>query len=84
MSDEPDERIEQAYSNGSHAVWRRLLQECLANLGGTDLSRERLILERTEAIAALRIVCGDHGDNDWEDNLHLSDIIEKHLGRHLG
>jgi predicted secreted protein len=39
--------------------------------------------ERLEAVAALRALCARHGDNDWSDNLNLSDVIEKHLGRHL-
>jgi hypothetical protein len=25
-----------------------------------------------------------HGDNDWPDDLHLADVIDKHLARHLG
>ena len=40
--------------------------------------------ERLEAVAALRRICSEHGDNDWSDDLNLSDVIEKHLARHLG
>jgi len=29
----------------------------------------------------LRIECGELGDNDWPDDLHLGDVIEKHLAR---
>jgi hypothetical protein len=29
----------------------------------------------------LRIECADLGDNDWSDDLHLGDVVEKHLGR---
>lgn len=39
--------------------------------------------EREEAIVQLRRVCGEVGDNDWEDNLHLADVIEKHLGAYV-
>lgn len=39
--------------------------------------------ERDETIAMLRHVCEEHGDNDWPDNLHLADVIEKHLWRNL-
>lgn len=42
-----------------------------------------LVDERAETIFILRIICKDHGDNDWEDDLHLADIIDKHLGKHL-
>lgn len=38
---------------------------------------------RAEFIAALRKVCEAHGDNDWPDELHPSDIINKHLLPHL-
>jgi hypothetical protein len=29
----------------------------------------------------LRLECAEYDDNDWPDNLHLSDVIEKHLAR---
>lgn len=32
---------------------------------------------------ALRIECADLGDNNWSDDLHLGDVIEKHLGRNV-
>lgn len=25
----------------------------------------------------------DFGDNEWPDNLHLADVIDKHLDRYL-
>jgi hypothetical protein len=37
------------------------------------------MVERSEAIATCRRICEAHGDNDWPDDLHLSDIIENHL-----
>jgi hypothetical protein len=43
----------------------------------------RLIAERQEALATLRNLCSMYGDNDWDDDLHLSDIIEKHLVRNI-
>lgn len=44
-------------------------------------SYESLAAEILTARRQLRIECGDLGDNDWPDNLHLSDVIEKHLAR---
>ena len=35
--------------------------------------------ERAETIAALRILCERHGNNDWHDEMPLLDIIEQHL-----
>jgi hypothetical protein len=73
------ESEEAAYVRGRKAVLREQLGTALRGLGGEKLSREELIQERADAIAALREVCDDHGDNDWEDNLYLPDIITKHL-----
>lgn len=37
-------------------------------------------VERAEAIKALRSLCSDLDDeNTWPDDLHLVDIIEKHI-----
>src|SRR2546423_657496 len=35
--------------------------------------------EREDVVKLLRDACEEHGDNDWPDNLHLTDVIEKHL-----
>ena len=76
---------ESAYILGSERAWMHMLQLCLQHLDNNDpmVKKSRLILERTEAIHRLRSLCEDFGDNDWEPNLHLADIIEKHLGKHL-
>ena len=39
--------------------------------------------ERRAAIAALREICEDFGDNDWSDDTPLVDIIRQHLAPHL-
>ncbi len=39
--------------------------------------------ERGAAVKMLRQLCADFGDNDWPDDLHLADVIDKHLGDHL-
>jgi len=76
---------ENSYNQGSRMAWRSMLQQCCRELGYDDVEADkaRWILEREEAISALRGVCSGHGDNDWEDNLHLGDIIEKHLHNNL-
>jgi hypothetical protein len=35
--------------------------------------------ERVETIAKFREYCRTNGDNEWSDDLHMADIIEKHL-----
>ena len=79
------EAEEEAYTRGSRAAWQLMLGECLKNLGydGSETARLGWITEREAAVAALRSLCGEWGDNDWADNLHLADVIEKHLARHL-
>lgn len=62
---------------------RRLLGMALRELHSEDITREQMIAERADAISTLRRVCGTYGDNDWPDDLHLSDIIDKHLADHL-
>jgi len=76
---------EESYEQGSRMAWRMMLQTCCRELGydDTEAAKKGWIAEREAAISALRDVCADHGDNDWENNLYLADIIEKHLHRNL-
>lgn len=69
---------------GYQAAMRRILAEAMREIPWNEKQKAILLKERGEAIRALREICEIHGDNDWDDNLHLSDVIEKHLGRHLG
>ena len=80
-----DEKEELAYKQGSRTTWSQILQECLMQLGYDDqvVQRANYITEREGAITQLRELCRYFGDNDWDENLHLADIIEKHLARHL-
>lgn len=67
---------------GNKAAYRAIFSECSRHL--PDIKDEaRRLSERAETIALLRQVCGEHGDNEWDDNLHLADIIAKHLWNHL-
>lgn len=77
---------EQDYIRGSRAAWHAMLQLCLRELGIDDpvAGHVRWVSEREHTVAMLRDVCERHGDNDWPENLHLADVVEKHLGRHLG
>ena len=73
---------ERAYMSGRRAVLRGLLADAARELGyGRKPDAYRLIVEREQAIAALRTVCEEYGDNDWPDELSLADIITKHLAR---
>jgi predicted secreted protein len=90
MTDKPtkpetdQDRIDRAYILGQRSVWLNLLRQALPELNAETRSQLSWVSEREQAIAALRRVCEEHGDNDWDESLHLADIIDKHLGRHLG
>jgi hypothetical protein len=47
-----------------------------------DKILEKIKIDRNEIIQVLRNVCKDFGDNDWSDELHPADVIEKHLARY--
>jgi hypothetical protein len=73
------------YTQGHRAAWLAMLQKCLQELGSSDpeTDKNQWLVEREQAVATLRQVCAEHGDNDWSKDLHLSDVIEKHLAQHL-
>jgi truncated hemoglobin YjbI len=76
---------ETEYTRGQRAAWLTILAEAVRQLGIKDTAAAHAawMQERSDAVAALRRLCGEHGDNDWPDEMHLGDVIEKHLGRHL-
>ncbi len=76
---------ENAYVRGTTMAWLQILQIVMHNLNrdSDEFTIARLIAEREEAVLVLRRLCDDVGDNDWPGNLHLADIIEKHLARYI-
>jgi len=74
------------YLRGQRDVWVAMLCLVLSNLGADseEAKAHKWRIEREEAVAMLRRVCEHQGDNDWPDDLHLADVIDKHLWRHLG
>lgn len=80
-----NEDDEQHYSLGHRRAYLSMLNECLRQLDYDDPVRENaaLIAEREQAIQMLRQVCERFGDNDWDPDLNLEDIIAKHLWNHL-
>ncbi len=82
---EDQDEHEAGYIAGRRATLTRILSECASGLGYKDPLAKvaALIEEREQAVAALRDLCKHYGDNDWDERLHLADVLEKHLGRHL-
>jgi hypothetical protein len=83
MSDDDQAALDAAFIRGQNSVWTRQLKEALFNLDSAKSPSATWAVERAEVVAALRSFCDEWGDNDWPDNLHLSDVIEKHLMRHI-
>lgn len=85
MNDDQRKRDEQQYASGSRMAWLIMLGQCLRHLGIDDpeAGKARWAAERMEAVQTLRKACERHGDNEWSDDLHLADVIDKHLLRHI-
>jgi hypothetical protein len=83
MRDELVEFGDRKWLEGRKSAYRQVLQAALGELGGADKDAQSWRLEREAAVSQLRDVCEQHGDNDWPDDLHLGDAIEKHLARYL-
>lgn len=66
-----------------HNILRELSISYIDDAPQNLMTIARLVAEREDAIAALRSVCDDHGDNDWSEEMHLADIVNKHLKNHL-
>ena len=76
-------RDEQIFTQGQTPLARRLVGQLLSYLPENERQEVSWQLERAEIVAQLRSVCGYFGDNDWDDTLHLADVIGKHLANYL-
>lgn len=89
MSEEQEdyEPGEQKWIAGNHAAWMRILGLCLAELNGTQYHKDaavalgRAVDELGAIRVALRELSEELGCNDWPDDLHLADVVEKYIGR---
>lgn len=80
------EHEERIYDQGIKQAYTNILLQCLRGLGvddPTEAKRLVWVAERQAAISILRDLCAEFGDNDWSDDLHLANIIERHLANYL-
>lgn len=82
---------EKQYERGYRAAWCVVLKQAIRELlpldtsamTGAELKLGQVTGHLEDTRAMLRRVCAEFGDNDWGDELHLADVVEKHLARHL-
>lgn len=48
-----------------------------------DIFKPDYTNERKETYLLLKELCQDYGDNNWDEELAIPDIIEKHFSKHL-
>jgi predicted secreted protein len=70
---------EKDYTNGMRQMASNVLNSISIYLPEDVKAKTQLIRERIETINVLRDLCEKYGDNDWDDDLYIPDIIEKHL-----
>lgn len=81
-----NENEERIYMDGEASTLKNMITYCQNKLRAYGIklkTKDEFDQERIEIISLLRMHCDEYGDNDWDDNLHLSDIIDKHLMRHI-
>jgi len=85
MSDEEtqEDRDERKWEEGNRAAWRSLLSMAMRHLEPQDRDKAQLVAELEDVRTHLRRLCEEYGDNDWDDDLHLGDVIDKHLAPYL-
>ena len=82
-SDEMDELLDRKYCEGQHALAQSMLQHVAQFLKKDDRDRASLLRELDASRMVIRRLCELIGDTDWDDNLWLPDVLEKHLARHV-
>lgn len=80
MKTDTEEKI---WTDSRRTAYREMLANCIRELCDEDTTKESLMVQLEEGRSALRSLCADFGDNDWDDKLSLRDVIEKHLCKHL-
>ncbi len=81
-NEEHDDAHERGFVAGMRAARVAALRHAAGELGYMDpiTSAAAFAIVHLEQVrACLRRLCSECGDNDWPDDLHLVDVIEKHL-----
>lgn len=85
--DQIDKIKEKSYIEGRKMLLLMQMDDILRKLGGygVDVTREYLINEREEAILKIRRFVREDlkEDDDFPDDLHLSDIIDNYIIKNI-
>lgn len=84
--DQIDQIRDKSWDAGNKAALLSVLGRIVGELGPyEERSRESLILEREQAILYIRNFVREDlkEDDDFEDNLHLSDIIDNYIVKNI-
>lgn len=72
---------DQDYINGQNAAYARMFSLLARELAGSEGDIAEAVAELNGTRVALRRLSKRLGCNDWEDGLHLADVVEKYIGR---
>lgn len=82
--DERQDEFDRGYIEGERRAYLSLLRHIRSHFDDEgEAEKINWLVERQEAVGALRGLCAKFGDNDWPDKLYLYDVITKHLGDYL-
>lgn len=78
-----ESQTEVAYDVGRRQAGMEILSAVLNCVGRPERTKDDWRLERARIVNRLRDICHDHGDNDWDEEDSLEDVLERHLWDHL-
>ena len=72
---------EQDYIDGRRAALSSLFHHFARELDGPEGDHASALAQLSATRAALRSLSRELNCNNWPDNLHLADVVEKYIGR---
>lgn len=72
---------EQDYINGQKTAYARMFSLLARELAGPEGDIAEAVAELNGTRVALRRLSKRLGCNDWGDELHLADVVDKYIGR---
>lgn len=73
--------VKRDWLDGNRAAYKQMMDVCILHLGAKELKSAQLASELEDVRRQLRMLSEDLGCNDWPDDLHLGDVIEKYVAR---